>query len=68
MGRAFLIGPVLFTLIGGAVGICSAMLYRQERGERVHVYLDYSMPLLIGGAFAGCFAGGIVFAACHRWA
>ena len=43
MNRALLIGPVLFTLIGGGAGICFAMMYRQEPLERAHVYLDDSL-------------------------
>jgi hypothetical protein len=62
-----MIGPVFCTLIGGAVGICLAMLYRQEPIERVHVYLDDSMPFLIGGAIIGCSVGVVVQSACQRW-
>jgi hypothetical protein len=67
MHRAILIGPVAFTLIGGAIGICWAMLYRQEPQERAHVYLDDSFPCLCAGAAAGFLVGLIVFTACARW-
>ena len=67
MNRAFLIGPVACKLIGGAAGICLGMLYRQEPGERAHVYLEDSLPLLAGGAVAGCLTGTCVFAACIHW-
>jgi hypothetical protein len=67
MGRAILIGPGAFTLIGGAAGICWAMLYRQEPQERAHVYLDDGFPCLLVGAAAGCLIGVIVFVACVRW-
>jgi hypothetical protein len=67
MNRAILIGPVVFTLLGAAVGICLAMLYRQEPQERAHVYLDDSMPLVLLGAVAGALVGCGVSAACARW-
>ena len=53
MYRAIVMGPVAFTVIGGAMGICWAMLYRQEPQERAHVYLDDSFPCLFAGAAAG---------------
>src|SRR5205823_4646802 len=67
MYRALLIGPVACAVIGGAAGVCLAMLYRQEPNERAHVYLDDSLPLLAGGAVLGCLAGLCIFAACRRW-
>jgi hypothetical protein len=65
--RAILIGPVAGTLIGGAVGVCLAMLYRQEPEARAHVYIDDSLPLLLGGAVLGCLAGVCMLALCKWW-
>lgn len=67
MYRALLIGPIVCTLIGGAAGVSSAMLYRQYPLERAHVHIDDSLPLLVGGAALGGLAGACVFAACRRW-
>jgi len=67
VNRAILIGPVACTLIGGAVGICLAMLYHQEPNERAHVYLEDSLPLLVGGLVFGCLGGVCIFAASARW-
>lgn len=67
MKRAVLVGPVAFTLIGGAAGICWAMLYRQEPEERAHVYLNDSSPCLLAGAAAGSLVGLLVLQACTRW-
>jgi len=67
MYRALLIGPVACAVIGGAAGVCLALLYRQEPNERAHVYLDDSLPLLVSGAVLGCLVGACIFAACSRW-
>jgi hypothetical protein len=67
MNRAFLIGPVVFTLAGAATGVCLAMLFRQEPEERAHVYIDDSLPFVVSGATAGALAGYGVLAACARW-
>ena len=67
MYRAILIGHVACAVIGGAAGVCLAMLYRQEPNERAHVYLDDSLPLVDGGAAVGCLVGQCIFVACMRW-
>jgi hypothetical protein len=67
MYRALLIGPLACAVIGGAVGVCLAMLYRQEPGERAHVYIEDSLPLLVSGTVVGCFVGVCISAACRRW-
>lgn len=67
MSRAASIAPVAFLLVGAAVGISWAMLYRQEPQERAHVYLDDSLPPAMAGAAAGLMFGGAVSAVCRRW-
>ena len=67
MPRAILIGPVVFTLVGTLGGVAVAMLRYQQPLERVHVYLDDSLPVAAGGAVLGGLAGVGVMAACERW-
>jgi peptidoglycan/LPS O-acetylase OafA/YrhL len=48
---------VAFGLIGGLVGISVAMLFLNDPEERVHVYLDNSLPLFFCGLIVGCMIG-----------
>jgi len=66
MKRLLLIGPVSCTLIGAASGVCWAMLYRQDEGQRARVHLDDSLPALFLGSLVGVFVGQIVLGACRR--
>jgi hypothetical protein len=65
--RAALVGPVAFTLIGGAAGICWAMLYRPDLNAWATVRFDESVPALFIGSLVGLFVGAIVFVSCTLW-
>jgi hypothetical protein len=62
MSQRTLIGPVTFSLVGGSVGLCWAMLYLADPNERVHVYLDDSALPVVVGVFLGLLIGWIVSA------
>src|SRR5262249_11960124 len=67
MKRVQLIGPVSCPLIGAAGGVCWAMLYRQDEGQRARVHLEDSLPALFLGSLFGMFVGQIVLTVCRRW-
>jgi hypothetical protein len=67
MHRAVLIGPVVWTLVGSASGLCAAMLSHRETDVRAEVKLEESTPLLADGALIGCLVGLCVLGVCSAW-
>ena len=57
MWKNLLFGPIICTLVGAAVGISWAMLYRQEPSAPAHVYIDDSLPCANLGAALGFLIG-----------
>jgi hypothetical protein len=57
MPKATVYGPVVFSLIGGLVGISVAMLFLNDSHARAHVYLDNSLPPFFCGLIVGCMVG-----------
>jgi hypothetical protein len=56
---------VAFTLVGTAVGICWAMLYRVS--GIMHVHLEDSLPPALAGAYVGLMVGWAVAETCRKW-
>jgi len=52
-------GPVVFGVVGAAAGVAAAMLFRYDEA-RDRVYIEYSLPLVIGGTFLGATFGRLV--------
>jgi hypothetical protein len=58
--------PLILALVGAGAGVCGAMLYWQDPGERARVHLDASLPLALVGLLGGAAVGGAAAAICAR--
>jgi NhaP-type Na+/H+ or K+/H+ antiporter len=57
----------VFAVAGAGVGLCLAMMFRQDPDVIPHVNLDDSLPFVVSGLLVGCLFGLVVSLICRMY-